>query len=233
MGVITMINILLVDDHHLVRTALKLLLTTADKDNIAIIGEAASGEEAIQLANELNPDVILMDLQMPGIGGLEATRKIIQHNPKIKILIVTVCEEEPIPSYLLHVGAVGYINKTANVDELIMAIHKVYAGKRHITPAVAEQMALYHTHHHSEESPIDKLSQRETQVMWMVVRGYTVNLIAEKLHLSPKTINTYRYRMFEKLHIKNDVHLTHLALHHGMLDENVLPVRYQHKDDQS
>jgi DNA-binding NarL/FixJ family response regulator len=214
-----MINILLVDDDDLVRCGIRMLL---DKFcEIKIIGEAANGERAIQLARDLKPDVVVMDLKMPGIGGLEATRKILQIEANIKVIIVTSCTDEPIPSCLMRAGAMGYVTKTTDADELAMAIHKAHSGQPYITPIIAQQMALRRSTNDSAGSMIDKLSQREMQVMWMVIRGSQVNDIAARLNLSPKTINTYRYRMFEKLAIKNNVELTHLALKHGMIDHDM------------
>jgi two-component system invasion response regulator UvrY len=121
----------------------------------------------------------------------------------------------------MHAGAMGYVTKTTNANELAGAIHKAHSGQPYITPVIAQQMALHRTCNKPAGSMIDKLSQREIQVMWMVIRGSQVNDIAARLNLSPKTINTYRYRMFEKLAIKNNVELTHLALKHGMIDHDM------------
>ena len=123
---VSVINVMLVDDHDLVRLGIKKLL--ANISDIKIVGEADSGELAVQMARELKPDVILMDLKMPGIGGLEATHKLLRSNPNIKVIVVTSCDEDPFPTHLVRAGAMGYIIKTANVEELITAIRKVYAG---------------------------------------------------------------------------------------------------------
>lgn len=211
------INVLIVDDHDLIRYGIKKLLGNAR--DINVIGEAASGEAAIKMARELNPDIVLMDLKMPGIGGIEATHKLLRANPKIKVIAVTSCDEEPFPYRLVRAGASGYVTKSADVDELIMAIRRVYSGHVYITPEVAQQMALRQATNASK-SPFAELSERELQVMWMITHGHKVQEIAEKLCLSPKTVNTYRYRLFEKLKVRNDVELTHLALHYGMLDKD-------------
>lgn len=214
-----MINVLIVDDHDLVRLGIKKLL--ANIGDIKVIGEAANGETAIRLTRELKPDVVLMDLKMPGIGGLEATHKLLRINPEIKVIAVTSYTEEPFPYHLVRAGAAGYVTKKADVEELVMAIRKVHSGQVYITPEIAQQMALRQVTDASK-SPFANLSERELQVMWMITRGSRVQEIAEKLCLSPKTINTYRYRLFEKLDVKNDVELTHLALHYGMLDRDPL-----------
>jgi two-component system invasion response regulator UvrY len=211
------INVLLVDDHDLVRLGIRKLL--ANVEGITVVGEAATGEAAIQVARELNPDVVLMDLKMPGIGGLEATHKLLRVNPNIKVLAVTACDEEPFPYRFVRAGAAGYITKTASVDELVTAIRKVYSGQPYITPEIAQQMAMKQVSD-AAKSPFALLSERELQVMWMVTHGYRVTEIAEKLHLSAKTINTYRYRLFEKLNVKSDVELTHLALRYGMVEKD-------------
>lgn len=190
--------------------------------NIKVIGEAGSGEEAIKVAREKRPNVILMDVRMPGIGGLEATRKLLRTDPDAKIIAITVCGEEPFPSKLLQAGAAGYLTKGSDADEMIQAINSVMHGKRYISPDVAQQLALKHF---SDEktSPFDALSERELQVMIMITSGQKVQDISDKLCLSPKTVNSYRYRLFEKLSVNSDVELTHLAIRHGVLDKEAMP----------
>ena len=210
-----MIRVLLVDDHDLVRLGIKKLLS--DVDNIEIVGEAASGEEAITLTSKLLPDVILMDVKMPGMGGLEATKRIAKTYPQIKILIVTVYGEAPYPTRVLQAGASGYMTKGVSIDEMIQAIKTVYAGRRYLSPEVAQQLALKHLTH-DDDSPFDVLSEREMQVLIMITSGQKVNEVADQLCLSPKTVNSYRYRLFEKLNIDSDVELTHMAIRHKLID---------------
>ncbi|MCF6767680.1 UvrY/SirA/GacA family response regulator transcription factor [Thiotrichales bacterium 19S11-10] len=210
-----MIRVLLVDDHDLVRLGIKKLLS--DIPGIKIVGEASSGEEAIKQVNSLRPDVVLMDVKMPGIGGLEATRRIVQGQVNTKILVVTVYGDEPYPSRVLQAGAAGYMTKGAGVEEIVKAIKTVYAGQRYISPEVAQQLALKHLSH-DDESPFDSLSERELQVLIMLTSGQKVQEIADQLYLSPKTINSYRYRLFEKLHVETDVELTHLAFKHKLVE---------------
>ena len=209
-----MIKVLLVDDHELIRTGISRML--ADFDNVNVVGEADSGESAVSMARELRPDVVLMDANMPGIGGLEATRRLIRFDPDIKIIAVTIHNEEPYPTKFMQAGAAGYMTKGADIKEIVNAIRQVKTGKRYITPEIAQQMALKALNP-DDESPFDVLSEREMQVMLMITQGQKVQDISDQLFLSPKTVNSYRYRLFEKLNIENDVELTHMAIRYGVI----------------
>ncbi len=210
-----MIKVLVVDDHDLVRMGITRMLS--DVPGLSIVGEADSGESAITQARALKPDVVLMDVRMPGIGGLEATRKLLQHDRSIKIIAVTACDEEPFPTRLMQAGASGYVTKGAALEEMVNAIRKVAAGQRHISPDIA-QLLLARMYEPGNVGPFDSLSEREMQIALMIVGCEKVQSISDKLHLSPKTVNTYRYRIFEKLGITSDVELTLLAVRHGMID---------------
>ena len=211
-----MIRVLVVDDHDLVRTGISRML--ADVDGLQVIGQADSGEMAIRKARELKPDVVLMDVKMPGIGGLEATRKLLRSYPDIKVIAVTVCEEDPFPTRLLQAGAAGYLTKGAALEEMIQAIRMVFAGQRYISPQIAQHLALKAFQPQSNGSPFDLLSEREIQIALMIANCQKVQTISDKLCLSPKTVNTYRYRIYEKLTITSDVELALLAVRHGMVD---------------
>lgn len=210
-----MISVLLVDDHELVRTGIKRVLD--DVSGIRVYAEASSGEEALKLVRAKRPDVVLMDVSMPGIGGLEATRKLNTYAPDLPVIILTVHTDDPYPSSLLKAGAAGYLHKGCKVDEIVTAIKTVHNGGRYIATAIAQNLALTLLPG-NEGSPFDDLSQREMQVMIMLVQGEKIQDISEALHLSPKTISTYRSRMFSKLKVRNDAELTRLAMRHGMLD---------------
>lgn len=210
-----MIKILVVDDHDLVRAGIRHLLS--EEPGFEVVGEAASGEEALQQARELHPDVVLMDIHMPGMGGLEATRRILAAAPKIRVIAVTVADQEPFPSRLLKAGAVGYLTKGANAEEMVGAIRTVYNGARYISGVIAQMLALA-SYGGNPQTLLESLSEREMQVLLMVAHCESVNDIAERLHLSPKTVNTYRYRIFEKLNISSDVEMTVLAIRHGLID---------------
>ncbi|MBF7141092.1 MULTISPECIES: UvrY/SirA/GacA family response regulator transcription factor [Pseudomonas] len=213
-----MIRVLVVDDHDLVRTGITRMLS--DIDGLQVVGQAESGEEALKAARDLGPDVVLMDVKMPGIGGLEATRKMLRSHPDLKVVVVTVCEEDPFPTRLLQAGAAGYLTKGAGLTEMVQAIRLVFAGQRYISPQIAQQLALKSFQPQTTSSPFDLLSEREIQIALMIVGCQKVQNISDKLCLSPKTVNTYRYRIFEKLSITSDVELTLLAVRHGMVDAN-------------
>lgn len=213
-----MIKVLVVDDHDLVRMGIARML--ADIAGIEVIGEAACGEDAIKLARDLLPHVVLMDVRMPGIGGIEATRKLLRAHPDMRVLAVTVCNEEPFPSRLLKAGAAGYLTKGAALEEMVKAIRMVAVGQRYVSPEVAQQLAL--KTYDDKESPFDILSEREMQITMMIVNCQKVQEISDTLFVSPKTVNTYRYRIFEKLGIDSDVELTLLAVRHGLLSTDVM-----------
>jgi two-component system invasion response regulator UvrY len=208
------IRILLVDHQELVRCGLRRLLD--DMAQICVIAEASSGEEAVQLSRTMKPDVVLMDVQIPGIGGLEATRRIARSDPNIRIVVVTHQVDDPFPTQLLDAGASGYLTKHCGIGEIADAIRAVYRGERYISADIARQMALSMLPG-NEQSPFDRLSQRELQVMMMVAQGQSVHDISERLCLSSKTVSTYRYRLYDKLGVENDVELTRLAIRHGIV----------------
>jgi len=190
----------------------------ADVAGVEVVGEADCGEDAVLRVRELKPDLVLMDVKMPGIGGLEATRKIIRSHPDIRVIAVTACDEEPFPTRLLQAGAAGYLTKGAALDEMISAIHQVFAGRRYLSADIARQMALKSLQPQADASPFEQLSEREMQIALMIAGCQKVQTISDKLCLSPKTVNTYRYRIFEKLEITSDVELAMLAVRHGMVD---------------
>jgi len=210
-----MITVLLTDDHELVRTGIRRLLE--DSKQVSIIGEADCGEKSIQLAQEHQPDVILMDVNMPGIGGVEACRRILQRNPKQKIIVLTVHNEQTFPKRLLEIGARGYLTKECGVDEMLEAIRQVHAGNSYIATSIAQQLALSLLPG-NDVNPIDRLSRREFQVMLMISQGLSNAQISDKLCLSPKTISTYRLRLLEKLDAHNEVDLIRIAVEQGMVE---------------
>ena len=211
------INVIVVDDHEIVRAGVIKLLS--EFSEILVIGEASTGESAIQLVKEKHPHVVLMDIQMPGIGGLEATKKILQCSPAIKIIILTASTEEPLLSSILKIGATGYLNKQTNADELLLAISTVYAGKKYLCSEIAQHLALKVID--GTKLRIDKLSGKELQIIMMVAKGQTANIIGSLLFLSPKTVNSYRYRIFKKFGLKSDVELTHFAVQYGIVEANI------------
>ena len=209
-----MIKVMVVDDHELVRTGISRMLS--DQDGILVIGEAASGEEAVKLARDLEPDVVLMDIKMPGMGGLVATRKMMKQDDGIRIIAVTVCEEEPFPSRVMEAGAAGYMTKGADLEEMVRAIKVVQSGQRYISPDIAQAMAL--RAYKPTPAALDVLSERELQIMTMIVNRFKVQDVADQLCLSPKTVNTYRYRIFDKLGITSDMEMALIAVRHGLVN---------------
>lgn len=214
---IVMIKVLVVDDHRLIRTGIARML--ADERNIKVVGEASSGEEAVRAVRSLQPNVVLMDVSMPGIGGVEACNRILRFNPEVRVIALTVHADEQFALRFLRAGASGYLTKGVSAGDMAAAIQGVHAGQRHIDPEVAQRLALRNCNGEDSENPFDGLSERELQIATMVVNCEKVGRISEKLFLSPKTVNTYRYRLFEKLSIHSDVELVHLALRHGLLAE--------------
>lgn len=210
-----MIRVLLTDDHALVRTGIRRLLE--DSKQVEIAGEAENGEDSIKLAQDLKPDVILMDVNMPGIGGVEACRRILQRDPEQKIIALTVHNEQTFPKRMLEIGAKGYLTKECGVEEMLAAIQQVSRGGAYIAPDIAQQLALSLLPG-NKHNPIDLLSRREFQVMLMISHGLTNAEISEKLCLSPKTVSTYRLRLLEKLGAQNEVDLIKIAVEQGMVE---------------
>jgi len=214
-----MIRVIIVDDHDVVRTGIKGVL-----DNIyglEVIAEASNGEQAIELARNLKPDIVLMDISMPGISGLEATRRITTSFPAIRVIALTVHEEIPFPTCLLEAGASGYLTKGSHVVEIINAIKTVSRGQQYLTRDVAEQVA-FTSLRNRDRPPLERLSDREAEVMMMIIQGMRNKEIAELLCLSPKTTSTLRYRLHEKLGVSNDVELTRYAVRHGIIKESAI-----------
>lgn len=207
------ITVLLVDDHELVRSGIQYLLD-ADPD-IEVVAAASSGEESVQLAEQLQPDVILMDLNMPGIGGSEAIKRILRRTPSAKIIALSVYDDGPVPHQALKLGARGYINKGCPVDEMIKAIVAVFQGKNYLSSDVATNLIF--SAQETEKNAFSQLSSRELQIAIKIVDGHKVSDIADELSISPKTVNTHRYRVHEKLGINNDIELVKLALENGLL----------------
>ena len=213
-----MITVALVDDHQIVRTGIRRLLD--DEAGILVVGEASSGEQAVELVRENRPQVILMDVHMPGMGGLEATRKLLRIDPGLGVIALTVHMCEPYPSRLMEAGALGYLTKGCDEGEIRRAIDTVHQGKRFVSADIAREMALSGLDcETTDNGPFDKLSQREVQVMLMVTEGHSKQEISDTLFLSPKTVSTYCTRLQEKLGVSNDVELTRLAIRYGFVDD--------------
>lgn len=208
-------RVIVVDDHDLVRVGLVKMLE--DTPGIKMIAQGNSGEQALQLVREHSPDVVVMDVKMPGIGGIEATRKITQQYPGVNVVAVSALDDNPFPQRLLKAGAKAYLTKGCELSEMVSAIKNAALGKPYLSPQIAQQMALHSLDEHCD-NPFEQLSERELQICMMVINCEKVQAISDKLCLSSKTVNSYRYRIFEKLDITGDVELTRLAIRHGLIE---------------
>jgi len=196
-----------------------LVRMLTDVDGFEVIGEAQSGEEAVAKARDLKPDVVLMDVKMPGIGGIEATKKLLNQEHPARIIAVTALDDDLYPNRLMQAGAKGYVTKGADLDEMIDAIRTVANGDLYMSSNVARQLALKnYAGNKGQSSPFEKLSERELQTAILIANGQKVQEIANTFCVSPKTVNSYRYRIFDKLDVHSDVELTLLAVKHNILD---------------
>lgn len=210
------ISILIADDHQLVRTGLARMID--DEVDMRIIGEVASGEEAITACEANLPDIVLMDARMPGIGGIETTLRLSKVHPDVKVIAMSSVSSGIIPSQMLRSGAKAFITKNIGVEEFLKSIRVVHAGQHYVTADAAVRLAL-DPFNQNQDSLFDKLSRRELQIAQMLTDGKKVSQISEFLELSPKTVYSYRYRIFEKLGIHSDVELTILAVKYGLSDD--------------
>ena len=208
------IKCLLVDDHLLVRTAIKKML--ANNATIVIADEASSGEQAYELIKANKYDVIIMDILMPGIGGIGAIRKIMHLDPKPKILALTSCSDVTRPSILMSIGVLGYITKEAGIDEMILAINKVASGRNYIGEFISQKMAIEGCVS-ANQNPFKVLTSRELQVVGLIVSGINNKEIAKMTNLSIKTVLSHKYRSCKKLNIRSDAELTRLMMRYEMI----------------
>ncbi len=215
-----MIRIILADDHKLVRTGLRRLLD--DVDNLTVVAEADNGHDAIAHVKEHNPDVAILDINMPGLNGIKTTEFLRRDFPDLKIVIVSMHSDELFPQRLIKAGANAYLTKDSSIIEITHAINEVMASRNYISNEVAQKLALSHTGN-GGASPFKTLSKRELEVLGLMIKGLKVSDISEKLSLSPKTISTYRYRLLGKLSVDNDIELAKLAMQHGFIEESPLP----------
>ena len=209
-----MIRVLLVDDHAVVRTGFRLLLESAA--SVSVVGEADTGETGYQRYLELAPDVVVMDVAMPGMGGIEALHRIRSHHPQARVLALSAHDDPVHARRALREGAFGFLSKRSAPETLLEAITSVAAGKRYIDPGVAQRLAL--TDLEGAASPTERLSEREFEVFIRLARGETVQRIAEDLRLAPSTIGTHLYNVKQKLGVANQSELTLLAIRYGLIE---------------
>jgi two-component system invasion response regulator UvrY len=210
-----MIKVLLADDHTIVRAGLRRLLE--DCSDIEVVAEAAGGQEALRLVRQLAPNVVVMDLSMPGLDGIEATKQIVSEGLATKVLILTMHANGEYAARLLQAGAHGFVGKQAFTDEVVEAIRKVAAGGCYLPPALAERLPQRYARMAGESSPLLTLSDRELQVLKRLAEGHGSREIAQELHLSAKTVDTYRARLMTKLELHTTADLVRFALRHGVI----------------
>ena len=208
------IRVFIVDDHALVRTGMRMILSA--QTDIEVLGEAESGEEALPLIRRLKPDVVLCDLHLPGVSGLEVTERIVRGDFGTRVIVVSVLEDGPLPKRLLEAGASGYVGKGGDAVELLRAVRDVARGKRYLANNIAQNLALSGIG--GDGSPFDALSPREMEVALLLTRGLRQEDIARRLSLSAKTVNTHKTRLFDKLEIRDSIALARLATQFGLAD---------------
>lgn len=212
-----MINILIADDHAIVRTGLRAVLKT--ESAMELIGEATGGYETIALVEENQPDVIVLDLSMPDMDGIEVTKKVKSLYPNIHILILTIHEDEALLRAALKAGASGYILKRAAEAELVSAIHKILNGELYVDPSMVRVLLNDDVPPPvSQTKPIEELTPRETEVLKLIAQGYTNRQIGEELHISIRTAESHRANLSGKLGLQSRVELVRYAREHGLIE---------------
>ncbi|GAA5072607.1 response regulator [Lysobacter panacisoli] len=208
------IRVFIVDDHALVRTGMRMILSA--ETDIEVLGDVESGELAMPLIRKLKPDVVLCDLHLPGLSGLEVTERVVKGDHGTRVIIVSVLEDGPMPKRLLEAGASGYVGKGGDASELLRAIREVARGRRYLSSGIAQSIALSGIE--GDASPFDLLSPREMEIALMLVQGMRQDDIAKRLSLSAKTVNTHKARLFEKLDINDTIALARLASRYGVIN---------------
>lgn len=210
-----MMKILIIDDHEIVRQGLKRILV--ENPRISVTGEASNGADALEMIDRERYDVVVLDISLPGRNGLDVLKDIKTAHPSLPVLILSMYPEEQYAVRALKDGASGYVTKDTVHNDLIEAIAVVSAGRNYITPSLAEKLS-HEIKPNADRPSHENLSDREFQVLCLIARGNTVKSIAEKLHLSVKTISTYRTRILEKMGLKTNAALTQYAFRHGLVD---------------
>lgn len=208
------INVMLVDDHAVVRMGFRLLLEGSP--DIKVVAEAESGEEAVRRFTEAKPDVTVMDISMPGIGGLEAIDRILAKDAAARILVLSAHEDAMHARRVLKAGAAGYLTKRSAPEALIQAIRQVHQGKTFLEPEIAQQLAVQQLS--KNRNPLDTLSEKEFKVFLALARGQSVQEIAEVMSLSPRTVGTHLYNIKQKLGASNSAELAIIAMREGLIE---------------
>jgi len=211
------IHILIADDHGVLRAGLRALLNA--EPNLEVIAEASDGNDALRLASELRPDIVLLDISMPGPSGIEVTRRLKEALPELRVLILTAHEDESMLREAVQAGAAGYIIKRAVESELINAIHAVWRGDLYVHPAMTRALlretSLFPV---SAEPAVESLTPREIEVLRLIAKGYTNGQIAKELNLSVRTVESHRANLMGKLELRSRVELVRYAMEHGLFE---------------
>lgn len=208
------IRILIADDHGLIRAGLRALLESVPE--IEVVGEAADGLSVLQNCVEIKPDIVLMDVNMPGLGGIETTRRLREIDPAIRVLALTVYEDEGVMREMIRAGAYGFMIKRAVEADLLQAVRAVSQGNMYVHPAMTKALVKDLSPHALPDVPDESLTPRERKVLLFLARGYTNRQIAKELNLSPRTIEGYRSNLVNKLGIKSRVELMNYVEEHGL-----------------
>jgi DNA-binding NarL/FixJ family response regulator len=208
------IRILLADDHTILRQGLKLILSS--QPDLQVVGEAANGHEVVGLAQELRPDIVLLDVAMPELNGIDATRRMMEANPKLRILVLSMHKEAVYVREILRAGARGYLLKDVIDTELLNAVRSVARGDGYVSPAVSS--ALLSDYRQNIHNPIDLLTKREREVLQLIAEGKTNKEVAAKLNLSVYTVDSHRGKIMEKLNLHSTGELVRFAIKHGLTD---------------
>lgn len=210
-----MIRVLLADDHSIVRAGLRSLIE--DTGEMRVVVEASDGHEAIRQALEVRPDVAVIDISMPGMDGLEVINRLKAQLPELPVLVLTMHEEEQYVVRTISAGAKGYITKRSAPEQLVKAIEQVHRGGHYLSQEAAELLALRVARGERGQSPLDRLSNREIQVLRALALGRTNREIADNYHISVKTVDTYRFRLLKKLNLRNNADISRFAIQHGLI----------------
>ena len=208
------LSILLIDDHEVVRSGCRRLL---EQGGHRVIGEASSGEQGLELYRELSPDVVILDLLLPGMTGLEVTQQLLARKPEASIVIFTVQNNVALAERVIKLGALGYVTKASDSRVLLHAIRQVAEHKVFLGPDIAQALALKQIH--QQDSPFAYLTAREFEVFQLAAKGLSSSAISETLHLSPKTVANHLYRIKQKLDVTTSAEMAHLAIRHGLLTQ--------------
>lgn len=210
-----MIKVLMVDDHIMVREGIKRIID--DTNDIDIVAEAASGEEALKTLNNMGVDIVLLDISMPGKNGIQTLKEIKKHNPTMKVLMLSMHAEEQYAMRAIKAGASGYLTKDSASEKLVTAIRKIEQGRKHISPEVAE-LLVTDIYHNEEKDLHSLLSDREFEILKCIIKGDSLKKIASNLSISDKTVSTYRSRLLKKLNLTNTADLIKYGISQNLLD---------------